>query len=185
MAKKKGNNYIIDEKNGTAKIELRRRGKESLWTIIDLEDLQRVLDFPYTWFAKYDKDIDNYYACATEHISYDDGKITNKPVYLHQFILNAKGKIVDHKNHDTLDNTKWNIEIVKDRCNSTNRKSRNINNKSGYRNVSWDGYKWIVQLQVNGKNAVLGRFDKEKLEEAGKFAEQKRKEIYGDYSGNS
>ena len=39
MAKKKGNNYIIDEENNLVKIELQRRnGKESLWTIIDLDD---------------------------------------------------------------------------------------------------------------------------------------------------
>ena len=47
MAKKKGNNYIIDEENGIAKIELNRwNGKENLWAIIDLEDLDRVINFP-------------------------------------------------------------------------------------------------------------------------------------------
>ncbi|KAI4445373.1 hypothetical protein C823_007880 [Eubacterium plexicaudatum ASF492] len=39
MARKKGNNYIIDEENKIVKIELRRRKKENLWTIIDLDDL--------------------------------------------------------------------------------------------------------------------------------------------------
>ena len=39
MAKKKGNNYIIDEENGIAKIELNRWNDENLWAIIDLEDL--------------------------------------------------------------------------------------------------------------------------------------------------
>lgn len=47
------NNYIIDEENGIAKIELNRRNAENLWTTIDLEDLERVINFPYTWFAKY------------------------------------------------------------------------------------------------------------------------------------
>ena len=40
MANKKGNNYVIDKESGVAKIELKRRGKDSLWTIIDIEDLE-------------------------------------------------------------------------------------------------------------------------------------------------
>lgn len=48
MIEKKGNNYIIDNENGVAKIELQRREEDSLWTTIDLEDLERVLNFPFT-----------------------------------------------------------------------------------------------------------------------------------------
>ena len=59
MANKKGNNYVIDETNSIAKIELHRTKAENLWTIIDLEDLERVISFPYTWFAKYNKPIWN------------------------------------------------------------------------------------------------------------------------------
>lgn len=43
MARKKGNNYIIDEENKIVKIELRRKKKENLWTIIDLDDFDRVI----------------------------------------------------------------------------------------------------------------------------------------------
>lgn len=39
MGKKKGNNYIIDEEKGIAKIELNRRKGDNLWATIDLEDL--------------------------------------------------------------------------------------------------------------------------------------------------
>lgn len=65
MAKKRGNNYIVDEENGIAKIELHRRNADSLYAIIDLEDLERVINYPYTWFAQYNKDIDNYYVRAS------------------------------------------------------------------------------------------------------------------------
>ena len=44
MAKKKGNNYIIDTENNIAKIEITRRNKESIWALIDLEDLERVIN---------------------------------------------------------------------------------------------------------------------------------------------
>ena len=46
MANKKGNNYIIDEENGIAQIELTRRDGTILWTKTDLEDLDRVINYP-------------------------------------------------------------------------------------------------------------------------------------------
>ena len=184
MSKKKGNNYIIDEMSGIAKIELNRKKGENLWAIIDLDDFEKVVNFPYTWFAKYDKDIDNYYACASQYIP---ELKRSKPLHLHQFIMNADGKVVDHENHNTLDDRKKNLRVVPDKNNSTNRRSRNSNNKSGYRNVSWSKSEnmWLVQLQVNKKNTVLWKFPKDQLEEAGKFAEEKRKELYGEFAGHN
>lgn len=64
MTRKRGNNYVIDKENNIAKIELHRRNKESLWTIIDLDDLDKVINFPYTWCAKYNHTNDEYYVVA-------------------------------------------------------------------------------------------------------------------------
>ena len=182
MAKKKGNNYIIDEENGIAKIELNRQKGKNLWAIIDLEDLDRVLNIPYTWFAKYDEDIDSFYAATSWY--YPELK-RSKPVHLHQFIMNANGKVVDHENHNTLDDRKSNLRVIADSNNSKNRKTRNKNNKSGYRNVSWDGYKWVVQLQINKKNVALARFAYEDLDKAGAFAEEMRQKYYGEFAGSN
>lgn len=184
MAKKKGNNYIIDTENNIAKIELNRTKAENLWAIIDLEDLQRVLDFPYTWFAKYDPDIDSFYAVASQYHK-ELGRA--RPVYLHQFVMDANGKVVDHENHDTLDDRKSNLRISEEVRNAMNRKARNKNNKSGYRNVCWSKSekKWLVQLQINKKNAVLGKFSYDELEQAGKFAEEMRQKYYGEFAGVS
>ena len=52
MGNKVGNKYVVDKEANIAKIELHRRKSENLWTIIDLEDLERVINFPYTWFAR-------------------------------------------------------------------------------------------------------------------------------------
>lgn len=184
MAKKKGNNYIIDTENNIAKIELNRTKAENLWAIIDLEDLQRVLDFPYTWFAKYDHDIDSFYAVASQYHK-ELGRA--RPVYLHQFVMDANGKVVDHENHDTLDDRKSNLRISEEIRNARNRKGRNKNNKSGFRNVCWSKSekKWLVQLQINQKNAVLGKFSYDELEKAGKFAEEMRQKYYGEFAGVS
>lgn len=188
MAKKKGNNYIIDKENNIAKIELRRRGKESLWSIIDLDDLDRVLKFPYTWFSFNDYENDTCYAVASKYIGFCDKKKKSTPVLLHVFILNYEGdNRVDHINHDTLDNRKSNLRESTIKNNGMNRKSKNKNNKSGYRNVCWDKKcdKWNVQLQVDGKNTVLARFPESQLEEAGEFAELMRTKYYGNFAGNT
>ncbi len=182
MAKKKGNNYIIDTENNIAKIELNRTKAENLWAIIDLEDLQRVLDFPYTWFAKYDPDIDSFYAVASQYHK-ELGRA--RPVYLHQFVMDANGKVVDHENHDTLDDRKSNLRISEEIRNARNRKGRNKNNKSGFRNVCWSKSenKWVVQLQIDGENTRFGRFAYEDLDKAGKLAEELRQKYYGEFAG--
>ena len=59
--RKKGNNYVVDEESGIARIELHRRNEENLWTIIDLEDLEKVINHSYTWFAIYDDGISSNY----------------------------------------------------------------------------------------------------------------------------
>ena len=99
--------------------------------------------------------------------------------------MNSTENHIDHINHNTLDDRKSNLRELTVEQNSRYREGKNKNNKSGYRNVSWDGYKWVVQLQVNGKNTCLGRFPKDQLEEAGKFAEEMRKKYYGKYAGGS
>ena len=186
MAKKKGNNYIIDEENQLVRIELKRRGgKESLWTTIDLEDFDKVINFPYTWWAKYSWANQSYYAMASEHLGMkENGTQKKNIVALHQFVLDTD-KTVDHIEHDTLDNRKSKLRIVETKDNLKNRKGRNINNKSGYRNVSWSKSekKWLVQLQIDKKNRVLGKFPYEELDKAGAFAEEMRQKYYGEFAG--
>lgn len=180
MAKKKGNNYIIDKENNIARIELNRRTKENLWTTIDLEDLEKVINFPYTWFAKYNHTNEEYYVTASV---YHPELQQSRPIFLHQFLTNANGKDVDHENNDTLDNRKSNLRVVEESKNSKNRKGRNKNNKSGYRNVSFIKGKWVVQLQIDGKNTKLGSFDD--VHEAGRFAEEMRNKYYGEFAGKN
>lgn len=183
--KKKGNNYIVDEENGIAKIELNRKDGKNFWVTIDLEDLEKVLNFPYTWYAKYSATIGKYYATTSE---YRPGIQRSRTVLMHQFIMgveNSKREVnVDHKNHNTLDNRKENLRVTNVTENCMNRKLSKAN-KSGYRNVSWSKREnaWIVQLQVNGKNTVLGTFAESQLEEAGQFAKQMREKYYGEFAG--
>lgn len=91
------------------------------------------------------------------------------------------GILVDHINHDTLDNRKENLRAVESQANTRNRSGRNSNNVTGYRNVMYHKERkktpYHVQLQINGKNTILGRFSD--VDEAGKFAEEMRQKYYG------
>lgn len=103
---------------------------------------------------------------------------------MHKLISNANNKeIVDHINHDTLDNRKENLRKTEQSYNLRHRRGANKNNKSGYRNVCWlkNENRWCVQLQVDGQNTRLGFFND--VDEAGKFAEEMRKKYYGEFAG--
>ena len=135
--------------------------------------------------------IQGYYAKATEYTGIVDGKETNKIHHLHHDIMgNIEGMNIDHiisENNGTLDNRKSNLRVTERSNNSTNRKSRNSNNKTGYRNVMYNKrYKkkpYRVHLQINGKNTCLGSFSN--VDEAGAFAEEMRQKYYGEFAGNS
>lgn len=185
---KRKNNYIVD--GNIAKIELKRWDKESLWTIIDLNDLERVLEFAYSWHSGYRAKTKTYYAKTSVQTGEKiNGVWQNYTLYLHQFLLGYDGKQkvdIDHINHDTLDNRKENLRLSHRINNSKNRNGKNINNKSGYRNVaciSNSKYPYYVQISIDGKNTCLGKFYD--VDEAGAFAEEMRRKYYKDYAGEN
>lgn len=160
---------------------------ENFTCLIDKDDLPKVIK--YCWHLSYSVVNDTWNAEATVYLGMDENKKSvSKTVYLNRLIMNVEDDencFVDHKNYDTLDNRKCNLRKSTIAENSRNRSGKNKNNTSGYRNVSWsEGYKkWVVQLQVNGKNKILGKFDD--VHEAGKFAEEMRKIYYKEYAGVS
>ena len=144
---------------------------------VDVEDIDDIMKFSSNWHVSYDQDIDNYYA-----VTFIDKKV----MLLHRFILRniLKSKdYVDHIDNNTLDNRKINLRITSNSKNNQNRKSKNSNNKSGYRNVCLVCNKWIVQLQVHGKNTRLKSFPYAELEHAGMYAEEMRQKYYGEFAG--
>ena len=99
--------------------------------------------------------------------------------------LEVKSEYVDHIDHDTLNNKKYNLRLASNSNNNKHRGKINTNNTSGYRNVCWVSSKeqWCVQLQINGKCVRFGYFDD--VHEAGKLAEEMRKKYYKEYAGVS
>lgn len=68
--------------------------------------------------------------------------------------------IIDHIDHDTLNNAKDNLRCVSQRDNSRNKKLSK-NNTSGVTGVFWDKRKekWTAHIRVDKKYIHLGNFD--------------------------
>ena len=80
-------------------------------------------------------------------------------IKMHRLIMvHPMNLIIDHINHNGLDNRKVNLRTVSNRTNLSNR----INpGRSKYIGVHFDRSKWRSQLQVSGKRIHLGRYDSE------------------------
>lgn len=166
--------YVINRKN------------EQFTIKVDTEDLTRLIKFGRPWHVAFLPNSSTYYASCCERLKTEGGEKICNILYLHRWVLNYSGNnLIDHVDHDPLNNRKINLRITDIPDNSKHRGKRNKNNKSGYRNVCWHTResKWCVQLMINGKNTVLGKFDN--VDEAGIFAEQMRKKYYGEFAGGS
>jgi hypothetical protein len=147
-------------------------------TIVDDEDFE--VFNKYRWF------IDNGYACRKERF-YINNSYEIKAIYLHRELLSLprttdrKSNLVDHINHNKLDNRKCNLRIVTQQENTMNRIShrRTI---SKFKGVSWHKCtgKWQSRLMFYNKILNLGLFNSE-LEAAIAYNE-KAKELFGKYA---
>ena len=150
-------------------------------TIINLKNLQKLIDLNIRWYGSYKKKAHGgYYSQGNIKIN---GK--KRVVYLATFLLDLVDKNIyhiDHKNNDTLDNREENLRKATVKENDRNRKGKNSNNTTGYRNVCLIKEWYRVQIQIDGKNHLF----KEKfkvVEEAGAFAKEMRDKYYGNYAG--
>jgi hypothetical protein len=148
--------------------------------LISNEDFELVSQ--HTWHVQWSNKIKGYYVSTTFHMGTENGKQKAKTILLHKLILNVldvNRKIqVDHKNFNTLDNRRENIEVVSTSQNSLHRKGANKNSTTKVKNISWSKstQRYLVQFQVNHKNVCFGRF--KTLDEAKEKANCIRKILY-------
>jgi hypothetical protein len=159
-------------------IYLPKKTGEIFKCIVDKEDMKRLLELGSHWHTIYDKVLDQYYAKTNTGYHDENGKYKQRTIYMHKLLLNYKGNVryIDHINHNTLDNRKHNLIIVSQKLNAKNRLAANKNTTTGYRNVSFVRGRYIVQLQIDGKNTILGKF--KTPEEANICAIEMRKTYY-------
>lgn len=178
-----GNNYKI--KDNVVEIYVKQRNGNFHIVFIDKSDLKKLVDFGHSVHVQWNERGKAYYPHITIYEGFKDRIIKNKNVKLTTFLLNiSDSSRIDHINHNTLDTRRKNLRVVTQSENLRNRKSKNSNNTSGYRNVTKMGNWWRVQLQVDGKNRLFPeKF--EDVHEAGKFAEEMRDKYYGNFSGKN
>lgn len=179
------NDFVIE--NNLVYIKIVNKKKEIFQTVIDKDDLDKLVLFGRTWYIKKQWRDNQYYV----YCSIINGKRNEKYTYisyaLHQFImdidpLDRKNK-TDHINYDRLDNRKENLRITTKAGNCQHRGKINSNNKIGHRNICKVGNKLYVQLEINRKNRILGKFNPDELNKAISFAEEMRQKYYGEFAG--
>lgn len=160
---------IINIKDGIAIMDLYdRRGNKIAETIFNVEDIDKVKEH---FWHRTDLQRSTYY-CRS-----------NKLGRLHRYILEVSDDsiVVDHINHNGLDNRRCNLRVC------TN--SQNIcnccipkNNKSGHKGVYWDSNrkKWNTQITINKKTIHLGRYDN--IEDAIRVRNEAAKKYYGEFA---
>ncbi len=109
---------------------------------------------------------------------------------MHQLILERMlgrplrpGEVVDHINHDTLDNRRTNLRLATPQQNSWNRVPHR-GSTSRYLGVSFDraknGGRWRAQIRVNGHRIHLGWFKDES--EAAQAYNRAAAEHFGEFA---
>jgi hypothetical protein len=90
--------------------------------------------------------------------------------------------VVDHINHEGLDNRRENLQCVTQRENSQNRRDGGNRGRSKYIGVQWCQYhkKWRVRICINGRKVHISYYDCEI--EAAKAYYEAAKEYQGKYA---
>jgi len=102
---------------------------------------------------------------------------------MHQEIMGAvEGKIINHINHNGLDNRKANLRFATIQQNTWNQRKSRGNYNSRYKGVAWSKSrkKWRARITCNGKVTYIGYFDDEKA--AAMAYDVRAKELFGDYA---
>ena len=139
-----------------------RYGNESARTLISLEDVEKCK--PFKWSLN----------------SYGYVKCTKLSIRLNRFIMDCTDDmVVDHINHNKLDNRRENLRICTSQQNNINMPIRS-NNTSGIKGVSWreDRQKWIARITINEKRLSKHCDTKE---EAIRIRRQWEEEYFGEY----
>lgn len=148
--------------------------------LVDDKDFELVSK--YKWSAGKHGRRDGEY-CAMSHKKVN-GKY--RTIRMHSLIMNPpKGFVVDHINHDPLDNRRDNLRICTTKQNRHNSREAS-NSVSGYKGISRhstenDRYVyWRVRFMVNGQNKSFGVF--KNLQEAIRVYNEAVRKHHGEFA---
>jgi hypothetical protein len=164
----------VPAEDSTTRLIPLTKGQFAIVDAADFESLSK-----WKWHAWFNKTGNTWYARRSVFIG---GKGV---VLMHRQIMNAeKGTLVDHRDHNGLNNSRSNLRKATRSQNMQNRGAQ-INNKSGYKGVSWDKKrsKWQAQIECARVKIHLGFFTDKKA--AAKVYQEKAIELHGDFSNFS
>lgn len=155
-------------------VKSKKHGEKEV--LIDDSDFFKVSQLK--WHLLYDKCINGFYIITT---LYTDNK--KRTVYLHRFVMGCpKDKIIDHINHNTLDNRRCNLRICTKLENNKNvsiRKNKITSKLKGIYFKKADN-KYVAQIGYNKNKIHIGYFKTEK--EAYEAYNNKALELFGEYA---
>lgn len=137
-----------------------------LFAIVDAVDYEKVSR--HRWYAR---------RCG--HTAYAFCRIRGKLVFMHRMIMRPrKGYVVDHIDHNGLNNRRCNLRVCTPRQNIANERSHG--GLSGFVGLRRRGDKWSAGITFNGKYYHLGTFSDPV--EAAKARDRKAYEFWGPYA---
>ena len=148
---------------------------EGRFTLVDDEDFEYLNQF--NWHLT-----PNGYAKRCENRTLSPGIYSIKNHQMSRNIMNVTDRsiLVDHINHDKLDNRKRNLRLCTATQNLGNMVSKTGNSK--YKGVRYrsDRKKWVARIHKNHKQMNLGHYETEI--EAAEAYDKKALEIYGEFA---
>lgn len=102
------------KRDGKVYIDIRCQGR-TLQTIISESDFEKVDAYSGSWFGRYDHKSSKIYVYITAREKDEKGRTKTKWHLLHRVILgviNEPEFVVDHLNHNSLDNTRENLRAT-------------------------------------------------------------------------
>jgi hypothetical protein len=122
--------------------------------LVDDDDFEHLNHFK--WKVYFSESANSYYATR---------KINGKHIAMHRILMNTVGTnlVIDHKDHNGLNNQKQNLRIATKSQNGANRQIRK-NATSKFLGVHWDKSrnKWRAAIKSsNQKQKTIGRFENE------------------------
>jgi hypothetical protein len=140
---------------------------DETWALIDAEDYPLVCG--YRWGINA-----SGYVIATQTT-----QVVKSAVWMHRLVLMVgPSKIVDHRDHNKLDNRKKNLRPCSAAQNTWNQKLSS-RNTSGIKGVSFVNRKWRGTVEAVG---VLHFKDFAIKEDAGAWVRAKREEVHGEFA---
>jgi len=146
------------------KIELHGKYGTGKFALVDDEDYELVNKYRWTLHSR----------------GYITVNINKNRVYMHRIIMNPKtGDVVDHINHDKLDNRKCNLRICTQSQNIMNSRKHKTG-ASEYKGVCFYKGKWTARIVQLRKTFYLGYFPTEA--QAAHAYNLKATELFGEFA---